>query len=85
MIRQQNWKKEKVRERERKNEQLIFSCRRMIARLQILRLFWCPRDIYVYYICLSALKDHHAVYTLCIGRMHSLATTSGPARKVGAV
>ena len=34
---------------------------------------------------LSALEDYHAVYTRCIGRMHSLATTSGPARKVGVV
>ena len=37
------------------------------------------------FICLSALEDDHAVYTRCIGRMHSLATTSGPARKVGVV
>ena len=43
-----------------------------------------PRDLCLY-ICLSALEDHHAVYTRCIGRMHSLATTSGPARKVGVV
>ena len=42
-----------------------------------------PRSIL--YIYLSALEDHHAVYTRCIGRMHSLATTSGPARKVGVV
>ena len=41
-----------------------------------------PRSMF---ICLSALEDHHAVYTRCIGRMHSLATTSGPARKVGVV
>ena len=41
-----------------------------------------PRSMFLYnYICLSALEDHHAVYTRCIGRMHSLATTSGPARK----
>ena len=45
-----------------------------------------PRSMFIYiYICLSALEDHHAVYTCCIGRMHSLATTSGPARKVGVV
>ena len=60
-----------------------------VARLQVLRLFWCPRDLCLYYIyiyiCLSALEDYHAVYTRCIGRMHSLATTSGPARKVGVV
>ena len=59
-----------------------------VARLQVLRLFWWPRDLclYIYiYICLTALEDHHAVYTRCIGRMHSLATTSGPARKVGVV
>ena len=31
------------------------------------------------------LEDHHAVYTCCIGRMHSLATTSGPACKVDVV
>ena len=31
------------------------------------------------------LEDDHAVYTRCIGRMHSLATTSGPARKMGMV
>ena len=42
-----------------------------------------PRSIL--YIYLSALEDHHAVYTRCIGRMHSLATTSGPARKLGVV
>ena len=30
-------------------------------------------------------EDHHAVYTCCIGRMHSLATTSGPACKVDVV
>ena len=36
-------------------------------------------------ICLSTLEDHHAVYTRCIGRMHSLATTSGPTHKVGVV
>ena len=41
--------------------------------------------IYIYIYNLSALEDHHAVYTRCIGRMHSLATTSGPARKVGVV
>ena len=40
-------KLEKKREREGKNEQLVFSCRRMILRLQVLRLFWCPCDIYV--------------------------------------
>ena len=31
-----------------------------VARLQVLRLFWCPRDLclYIYiYICLSALED----------------------------
>ena len=50
------------------------------ARVQVLRLFWCPR-----YLSLSALEDFHVVYTRCIGRMHSLATTSGPARKVGVV
>ena len=45
-----------------------------------------PRSNFKYiYICLSALEDDHAVYTRCIGRMHSLATTSGPARKVGVV
>ena len=44
-----------------------------------------PRDLCLYNICLSALEDHHAVYTRCIGRMHSLATTSGPARKVEVV
>ena len=59
------------------------SCRCAIARLQVLRLFWCPRDLTLY-VCLH-LKDHHAIYTHCIGRMHSLATTSGPARKVGVV
>ena len=37
------------------------------------------------YIYLSALEDDHAVYTQCIGRMHSLVTTSGPAHKVGVV
>ena len=42
-----------------------------------------PRSIL--YIYLSTLEDHHAVYTRCIGRMYSLATTSGPARKVGVV
>ena len=49
-----------------------------------------PRSMFIYiyvyiYICLSTLEDHHAVYTHCIGRMHSLATTSSPARKVGVV
>ena len=39
----------------------------------------------ILYIFLSALEDHHAVYTRCIGRMHSLATTSGPALKMGVV
>ena len=48
-------------------------------RLQVLRLFWCPRDLSLYFC------DHHAIYTRCIGRMHSLATTSGPTRKVGVV
>ena len=43
-----------------------------------------PRSMFIY-ICLSALEDHHAVYTRCIRRMQSLATTSGPARKVGVV
>ena len=52
--------------------------------LPVLRLFWCPRDLTLN-ICLSALEDDHTVYTRCIGRMHSLATTSGPARKVGVV
>ena len=42
-----------------------------------------PRDLSL--LCLSALEDHHVVYTRCIGRMHSLATTSGPARKLGVV
>ena len=56
-----------------------------VARLQVLRLFWCPRDLSYIYIYLSALEDNHAVYTRCIGRMHSLATTSGPARKMGVV
>ena len=37
------------------------------------------------YICLSALEAHNAVYTRCIERIHSLATTSDPARKVGVV
>ena len=65
---------------------LEFFLQARVARLQVLRLFWCPRDLCLYiYICLSALEDHHAVYTRCIGRMHSLATTSGPARKVGVV
>ena len=36
------------------------------------------------YVC-PHLEDDHAVYTHCIGRMHSLAATSGPARKVGVV
>ena len=39
----------------------------------------------IYLICLSALERYHAIYTRCIGRIHSLATTSGPARKVGVV
>ena len=56
-----------------------------VARLQVLRLFWCPRDLSYIYIYLSALEDHHAVHTRCIGRMHSLATTSGPASKMGVV
>ena len=30
-------------------------------------------------ICLSTLGKYHAVYTRRIGRIHSLATTSGPA------
>ena len=67
---------------------MVFFLQARVVRLQVLRLFWCPRDLslYIYiYICLSALEDHHAVYTCCIGRMHSLATTSGPARKVGVV
>ena len=64
----------------------VFFLQARVARLQVLRLFWCPRDLSLYiYICLSTLEDHHAVYTRCIGRMHSLATTSGPARKVGVV
>ena len=42
------------------------------------------RSMFIY-ICLSALEDHHAIYTRCIGRMHSLATTFGPACKVGVV
>ena len=56
------------------------------ARMQVLRLFWCPMIYLIYiYIYLSALGRHHAVYTHCIGRMHTLATTSGPAHKVGVV
>ena len=35
--------------------------------------------------CLSALGRYHAIYTCCIGRMHSLATTSGLTCKVGVV
>ena len=46
---------------------------------------WSNGSRYGRNICLSALEDHHAVYTRCIGRMYSLATTSGPARKVGVV
>ena len=57
-----------------------------VAPVQVLRLFWCPRDLTLnIYIMLSALEDDHAFYTRCIGRMHSLATTSGPACKVGVV
>ena len=46
--------------------------------------------ILILYVCPGAhdkgvLEDHHAAYTRCIGRMHSLATTSGPACKVGVV
>ena len=58
-----------------------FSCRHAIAHLQVLRLFWCPHNLYV---C-PHLEDDHAIYTCCIGRMHSLATTFSPARKMGAV
>ena len=36
------------------------------------------------YVC-PHLEDDNAVYTRCIGRMHSLATMSGPARKAGVV
>ena len=50
--------------------------------LQVLRLFWCPRDLCLH-VC-PHLEDDHAVYTH-IGRMHSLETTSGPARKIGVV
>ena len=42
-----------------------------------------PQSIYNY-VC-PHLEDDHAVYTRCIGRMHSLATTFSPARKMGAV
>ena len=35
-------------------------------------------------VCLH-LEDHHAFYTRCIKRMHSLANTSGPLRTVGVV
>ena len=55
-----------------------FSCRCMIACLQILRLFWCLHDLTFNILCLSALGRSNAVYTCCIGRMHSLAITSGP-------
>ena len=39
---------------------LDFFLQARVARLQVLRLFWCPRDLclYIYiYICLSALED----------------------------
>ena len=39
---------------------------------------------YNYYVCLH-LEDYHAVYTHCIGRIHSLATTSGLVRKMGVI
>ena len=42
-----------------------------------------PQSMFI--LCLFALGRYHAVYTRCIGRIHSLATTSGPARKVGTV
>ena len=35
-------------------------------------------------MCLH-LEDDHAIYTRCIERMHSLATTSSPASKLGVV
>ena len=41
-----------------------------------------PRSMFK---CLSALGRYHAIYTRCIGKMHSLATTSGPTCKVGEV
>ena len=42
-----------------------------------------PQSMFI--LCLFALGRYHAVYTRCIGRIHSLATTSGPTRKVGTV
>ena len=51
-----------------------FSCRCTIACLQILRLFWCPRDLTFNILCLSALGRLYAIYTCCIGRMYSLVT-----------
>ena len=39
--------------------------------------------IYIYIFVCPHLEDHHAVYTRCIGRMHSLATTPPTLRKVG--
>ena len=62
--------------------QLFFPARARSARAGPKIVLVPPLSIF---ICLSALEDHHAVYTRCIGRMHSLATTSGPARKVGVV
>ena len=36
-------------------------------------------------LCLSTLGRYHAIYTRCIIKIHSLATTSGPTHKVGVV
>ena len=75
-------------EYDRKISQLwpVFFLHARVVHLQVLRLFWSPRDLCLYtYICFSALEKDHSICTHCIGRMHSLATTSGPARKVGVV
>ena len=63
---------------------LFFPAQARVARLQAYAaagpkiVLAPPRSIFMF-------VDHYAVYTHCIGRMHSLATTSGPARKVGVV
>ena len=52
---------------------------------EILKGLWMESGLYMFiYICLSALEDHHAVYTR-IGRIHSLATSSSPTCKGGVV
>ena len=58
-----------------------------IVCMQVLGLFWCPcnltLNIIIMFVC--TWKIYHAVYTHCIGRIHSLATTSGLVRKMGVI